>query len=111
MLLSTVVTCSILSCLLATALASQLYKVSCLQCFRPVPAGKRDLLKFHSSDYLSFLQNVSIDNQVRIVALNLTAHSKVHPQPESLKHVSWLPLVITPRTRSMLPALFGLECE
>ncbi|KAL3145682.1 Homeobox protein HD-1 [Trebouxia sp. C0010 RCD-2024] len=34
-----------------------------LECFRPIPAEKRDLLKFHSSDYLSFLQTVTTDNQ------------------------------------------------
>ena len=70
MLLTTVLTCRVLSVLPpVTALSSGLYKFGCLQCFRPVPAGKRDLLKFHSSDYLSFLQNVSIDNQVCIAAL------------------------------------------
>ena len=35
-----------------------------LQCFRPRPAEKKDLLKFHSSDYLSFLQTVTTENQV-----------------------------------------------
>lgn len=34
-----------------------------LECFRPIPAEKKDLLKFHSSDYLSFLQTVTTENQ------------------------------------------------
>lgn len=34
-----------------------------LECFKPIPAEKKDLLKFHSSDYLNFLQTVTTDNQ------------------------------------------------
>ena len=37
-----------------------------MQCFRPIPAEKKDLLKFHSSDYLNFLQTVTTENQVTV---------------------------------------------
>ncbi len=48
-----------------------------MQCFRPIPAEKKDLLKFHSSDYLNFLQTVTTENQVA-VHLKLTV---MHTSP------------------------------
>ena len=35
------------------------------QVFRPVPLTKEGLCQFHAQDYVSFLQHITPDNQVR----------------------------------------------